>query len=116
MRLQFAGAVVEAGDIGCEMRDFGLNEMGLLAHAGIAQHRLNDLDGQHQQRWGDDDDAGPVGFLHQILEILVELGKNAFRWHEEKGRILRFSRNEVTLPDILNVLGEITPELRLRLF
>ena len=49
MGLQLAYALVKPTDIFHQPDDFALNDMGLLAHTGIFQDCLNDLNRQHQQ-------------------------------------------------------------------
>ncbi len=57
MRLQLQDAIVEPADIVHQDAHFLLDDMRLLAHLGVAQHRLDHLDRQQQQRGRDDDDA-----------------------------------------------------------
>src|SRR6516165_8569647 len=51
MRLQFQHPLVQAFEVVYEMADLGMNLVGSLAHARIFLNLLNDLDGEHQQRW-----------------------------------------------------------------
>ncbi len=97
MRLQPPDPVVQAPDIFHQADHLTLDEMCLFAHAHILEHRLNDLNGQHQKGWRNDDDARTMGFLHNAFEILVNFGKNGFRGDKEKCRILGFAIDQVFL-------------------
>ena len=84
--------------------------MRLLAHAGILEDRLDDLDRQHQQRRRDDDDAGAVRLVDDRLEILVDLGEDRFRRHEHEGGVLRLALDQVFFRDIADMDLDVAAE------
>lgn len=111
MGLQLARPVVQPPHVIHEKRDFTLNEVRLLAHALVLQHRLDNLHRQHQKRWRDNDDTSAMGTLYQIFEMLVNIGEDRFRRHEDEGRILRFAAYQIFLRHVANMHLHIAAEL-----
>ncbi len=52
-----------------------------------------------------------MGALHQIFEMLVDIGENRFRRHEDEGGILCLAANEIFLGDIANMHLHVPAEL-----
>ena len=50
--------------------------MGLIAHQRIANKGLQDLDRHEQQRGRDDEDAGAMRLLDNVIEKLVQFGED----------------------------------------
>ena len=115
MGLETIDPLVEAGDVGQELTHFLLDEMGLLAHAHVAQQRLDDLDREHEQGGRHDHHPGARGALHHVLEMLMQIGEDRFGRHEHEGRVLRLAGDQVFFRNGLDVDAEISAEAGLGL-
>ena len=72
-----------------QLHHLALDEMGLLAHLHVFQDRLHGLHREHQHVRRADHDAGPMRLLHQVVEMLGEIGVDRLRRHEQDGGVLR---------------------------
>ena len=97
MALEVEHALAEAAHIVHEARHLALDEMRLLPHLHVLQDRLHGLHREHEHVGGADHDAGAVRLLHQIGEMLAEIGVDRFGRHEQDGGVLRLAGDEVAL-------------------
>ena len=107
MLLQLDHAVLQPAHVLHHARNFGTNEVGGLAHAGVLEDLLHHLDRQHQQRRRHDDDPGAVGLLHEVVEAVIKLGIDGFRRHEHQRHVLGLAGQQVFLGNVGNVLPHV---------
>src|SRR6266478_5012685 len=107
MLLQLEHALLQPGHISHQAADFGTNEVGGFAHAGILQNLLHHLDRQHQKGGRYHDDPGPIGLLDQIVKPVIKFRVDGFRWHEHQRHLLGFAGQEIFTGDVGNVLPDV---------
>ena len=112
--IQLAGALGEAAHVVQTSFRPRPGYMRLIAHPRVAHHCLHHLDRHHQQRGRNDDDPAAVRLLHDIIEMLDEIGIERFRRHEDHREVLRLAGKQIALADVLDMLADVGAHPRQR--
>ncbi len=103
MPVELAGALLKPADIVEQFADFGLDDMGLLAHPRIANQRLNHLPAIISKEGETIMTQGAMGRCTTSLEALAKIGIERFGRHEKQGEILRLAARHVFFRHILDM-------------
>ena len=107
MPLQIEHPLAEAVHVVHQLRHLALDEVRLLAHLHVLQDRLHGLHREHQHVRRADDDARAMRLLHQVGEMLGEIGIDRLRRHEQDRRVLRLAGDEITLGHGIDMAADI---------
>ncbi len=109
--IEILDAILEAHDVFDQQSDFRQNLVGRLAHAGIFLNLLDHLNCQHQQRRRNDDNAGAISLLQDIIEAVVQLGEHRFGRDEHESDVLGLALDQIFPGNVVDVLAEILTQL-----
>ena len=101
---EFLHAAVEQREILAQFGQLFLDDMHLLTGFRILEHRTRRVQHRHQRGRRDDPDALPVGILHQVAMVGVNLGEHRFRRQEHDGAIAGDAGDDIFAGDIIDVL------------
>ena len=114
MGFELCRALGEPARVVGELADLGAQETAPTLEARVAGKHLRHLDRHAQQRRRNDDDAPAMGLLHDVVEMLDEIGVDRFGGHEHQRDVLRFAGDQIALGDVLDVPADVGAHALLR--
>ena len=116
MPLQVEHALAQPAHVLHQPAHLALDEMRLLAHLHVFQDRLHGLHREHQHVRRADDDAGAMRLLHEVGEMLGEIGIDRLRRHEQDRGVLRLAGDEIALGHGVDMAADIDAHAPRRVF